>query len=103
MVNEFDVEILVGVETMAGDGRLLGTPNLDDVVLKSVEGRTVPVLPLPTMLALLPVTGDHDRAAMVLLRSEHWKATDHGRNRVQMASSSTGGDLREQSRRTPRT
>jgi hypothetical protein len=66
VVSEFDVEILVGVETVAGGVTLLGPPNLDDVVVKPVGGRPVPVLPLPTMLTLLRVTGDHERAAVVL-------------------------------------
>jgi hypothetical protein len=66
VVEGVELEILVGVEAVGSDGRVvLTTPNLDLVELLVLDGRTVPVLPLSTMWAVLEATGRQGRATMV--------------------------------------
>jgi hypothetical protein len=66
VVEGVELEILVGVEAVGSDGRvLLTTPNLDLVELLVLDGKTVPVLPLATMWAVLETTGRQGRAALV--------------------------------------
>jgi hypothetical protein len=66
VVGGVEVEILAGVEAVSSAGDVLaGTPDLDQVDRVIVSGRAIPVLPLPTMQALLDATGKRERAAMV--------------------------------------
>lgn len=66
VVEGVELEILVGVEAVGGDGRVvLTTPNLDLVELPVLDGKAVPVLPLATMQAVLEATGRRERAALV--------------------------------------
>lgn len=66
LIHGVEVEILEGVEAVSPAGDVvLATPDLDHVDWIIVSGRRIPVLPLPAMQALLDVTGDRERAAMV--------------------------------------
>jgi hypothetical protein len=66
MVEGVELEVLVGVEAVGSDGRVvMTTPSLDRVEPVVVNGRPIPVLPLSTMRAVLEATGRHERAAMV--------------------------------------
>lgn len=61
-----ELEILVGVEAVGSDGGvILTTPALDRVELVVLECRRIPVLPLPTLQAVLEATGRRERAVMV--------------------------------------
>ena len=74
-----EVEILVGVEAVSPDGRVvMTTPRLDQVESMMPDGRPIPVLPLSTMAALLEATGRHERAAVVREALEQ----SHGRRRM---------------------
>jgi hypothetical protein len=66
VVEGVELEILVGVEAVGSDGRVvMTTPGLDHVEPVVVNGRPVPVLPLSAMRAVLEAMGRHGRAAMV--------------------------------------
>jgi hypothetical protein len=66
LVEGVELEILVGVEAVDSDGRVVvTTPSLDRVEPVMLNGRPIPVLPLSTMRAVLEATGRHERAAMV--------------------------------------
>lgn len=61
-----ELEILVGVEAVGSDGGvILTTPALDRVSVVMLDRRPIPVLPLPTLQAVLEATGRRERAAMV--------------------------------------
>jgi hypothetical protein len=66
VVEGVELEILVGVEAVGSDGRVvMTTPGFDRVEPVVLNGRPIPVLPLSTMRAVLEATGRHERAAMV--------------------------------------
>jgi len=66
VVEGVELEILVGVEAVGSDGRVvMTTPGLDHVESVVLNGRPIPVLPLSTMRAVLEAAGRHERAAMV--------------------------------------
>jgi hypothetical protein len=57
VVEGVELEILVGVEAVASDGRVvLTTPNLDLVEVLVLYGKAISVLPLSTMWAVLEAT-----------------------------------------------
>ena len=61
-----ELEILVGVEAVSADGRvIMPTPTLAEVELVVLDHRAIPVLPLSTMRAVLEATGRTERAVMV--------------------------------------
>jgi Aminoglycoside-2''-adenylyltransferase len=66
VVHGVEIEILEGVEAVGPTGDVVvATPDLDHVDRITVSGRRIPVLPLPTMQALLDATGNRKRAAMI--------------------------------------
>jgi hypothetical protein len=66
VVEGVEIEILVGVEAVASDGRvIMTTPSLDLVEPVMLDGRPIPVLPLSVMREVLEATGRQERAAMV--------------------------------------
>lgn len=61
-----ELEILVGVEAVGADGRVvMTTPSLERVDPVALNDRWIPVLPLSTMLKLFEATRVWERAAMV--------------------------------------
>jgi hypothetical protein len=66
VVEGVELEILVGVEVVDSNGRvIMTTPSLDRVELIVLNRRPIPVLPLSTMWAVLGATGREERAAVV--------------------------------------
>jgi hypothetical protein len=66
VVEGVELEILVGVEAVGSDGRVvMSTPRLDRVEAVVLDCRPIPVLPLSTMRAVLEATGRQGRAAML--------------------------------------
>jgi hypothetical protein len=66
LVEGIHLEILVGVEAVGSDGRvLMTTASLDRAESVVLNSRPIPVLPLSTMLAVLEATGRQERAAIV--------------------------------------
>jgi hypothetical protein len=59
-----DVEILVGVESVANGVVRVSTSDLDHLDHVAVNGRQIPVLPLRTLVAILEATGKRERASM---------------------------------------
>jgi hypothetical protein len=66
VVEGVELEILVGVEAVDSNGRVvMTTPSLDRAERMVLNSRPIPVLPLSTMEAVLEATGREERAAMV--------------------------------------
>jgi hypothetical protein len=66
VIEGVELEILVGVEAVAADGRVvMTTPSLERVDQVALNNNWIPVLPLSTMLKLLEATRVRERAAMV--------------------------------------
>lgn len=66
VIEGVELEILVGVEAVGADGRVvMTTPSLERVDPVVLNDQWIPVLPLSTMLKLLEATGIWERAAMV--------------------------------------
>jgi hypothetical protein len=75
VVHGVEVQILEGVEAVGPGGEVVATPDLAHVDRIIVNGRWIPVLPLPAIQVLLDATGNRERAAMVA------KALGAARNR----------------------
>jgi hypothetical protein len=76
VVHGVEVQILEGVEAVGPTGgEVVATPDLAHVDRIIVNGRWIPVLPLPAIQVLLDATGNRERAAMVA------KALGAARNR----------------------
>jgi hypothetical protein len=78
-VEGVEVEILIGVVAVGPSGRVVvTTPNLESAEPVVLNGRTIPVLPLSTMGALLETTGRRERATIVRDAMRHDRTQQMG-------------------------